>query len=430
MDKIQTFTVKPGVRGYFFPGTKFNSILIKLIFVRPLDEDVTKASLLSRVLQRGGGRFNETLELERAFADNYGSTYSVGTKKIGERHLLELNVVMPDKKILGHEEGEKAFARNIELLRELVLQANSQDGLLHKEFVEQEKLSLAEEIRALYNDKEGWALRRCLELTFSGEAFSLPNLGFLEDIPEIDNAMLTEFYLKVRNTLPVEAYFSGDLSAEDIEYLKENLLNELPSREKPVYGPDRIALPEQIHEFVEHDNINQAKLVISMRTDIPYCSQLADAQVIFNAVFGGSPSSRIFRIVREKHSLAYYAHTLNYRHKSLMFITSGINAKDYGKVKELIEEILVDLQNNLITEAELDLGKNWVIDRLRGLDDSPGGNINQHISGLLYNCPQATADLIANLAAVKIEDIREVAKRVKFDTFFLLSPEEEDENNA
>ena len=57
------------------------------------------------------------------------------------------------------------------------------------------------------------------------------------------------------------------------------------------------------------------------------------ALYVFNELFGGSPSSRLFLNVREKHSLCYYVSSLLDIRKGLLLVSSGVQAQNIEKAK-------------------------------------------------------------------------------------------------
>src|SRR5690625_7611044 len=59
--------------------------------------------------------------------------------------------------------------------------------------------------------------------------------------------------------------------------------------------------------IIEKQDIQQAKLHLGYRTNSTYQDDDYHALQVFNGVFGGFPSSKLFINVREKNSLAYYA---------------------------------------------------------------------------------------------------------------------------
>ncbi len=74
---------------------------------------------------------------------------------------------------------------------------------------------------------------------------------------------------------------------------------------------------------------------------------------MYNWILGGSATSKMFQIVREKYSLAYTAASNYLRHKNSIFIRCGIEIDNYEKTLKLIKEQLEDLKNGNFTDEDI-----------------------------------------------------------------------------
>jgi predicted Zn-dependent peptidase len=429
MKKIITENVNSGVTLHKFMEHKFNTLTMKLFFIRHLDEKATLASLLSKVLKRGTINNHSSKDLKKAFEDNYGSTFRVNVKKIGENHLFEVSLYMPDKKIIGDIAGNDAFRKSVNLLSEIIFSPYMEDGLLSNKYVEQEKRSLAQEIESIFNDKEQFALQRCIELTCENESYKIPSKGRLKDIEIIDNHCLTNFYKDLLRTSQIEMFIAGDFSNSDIEIINEKILSKFAPRNEHKCVDQEIKDISKIRIIEEFSNVKQGKFVMSLRSKVNPCSTLMPAFILYNGILGGGTYSKLFNIIREKNSLAYYVHSLADRNKQIMFIEAGINKDNFNKTKDLIDVILEDMKNGLISDQEMSQAKESTINSLWTLDDSSGGNINYYLMGLLCGCPIIPSDMENNIKEVTKEDIIKVANMIQTDLIFFLSSESEGEND-
>src|SRR5699024_12460324 len=123
----------------------------------------------------------------------------------------------------------------------------------------------------------------------------------------------------------VDFYIVGDVYTKELrstieEHFKEKFSrNRLPTLKES-------ASKKKAKEVIEKQQVNQAKLHIVYRTNITYEDEDYFALHVFNGLFGGFPSSKLFMNVREKHSLAYYAASRIESHKGLLLVFSGIES--------------------------------------------------------------------------------------------------------
>ena len=89
-------------------------------------------------------------------------------------------------------------------------------------------------------------------------------------------------------------------------------------------------------------DVSQGKLALGFRTGGITCwEEEYPALVMCNAIFGGTPLSKLFLNVREKLSLCYYASSMLEKMKGLVLVSSGIEFDKYQQAKD---EILAQLE--------------------------------------------------------------------------------------
>ncbi|MDY0408210.1 M16 family metallopeptidase [Paracerasibacillus soli] len=169
----------------------------------------------------------------------------------------------------------------------------------------------------------------------------------------------------------------GDLEEETVKALFSTTFE----RERVYKEDEHIKQTKQKYEIsepkeiVEKQNVQQAKLHIGFRTNCTFKDKEYAAMQLFNGIFGGFPSSKLFLNVREKHSLAYYASSRLESHKGLLLVFSGIAPKDYEQARDVIFEQLEAMKNGEITEEEMKQTKELIVSQLLETLDHPQGII-------------------------------------------------------
>ena len=179
-------------------------------------------------------------------------------------------------------------------------------------------------------------------------------------------------------------------------------------------------------------DVTQGKLVIGWR--LGDCMEDPDQAAIltFNTVFGSGSNSKLFRNVREKLQLCYYAGSLTDVHKGLLLVSSGIA---FDKLDPARDEILAQLEaikNGEISDEELAAAKAGLASDLRAMYDSQGElegfTLSQALDGLDYG----PLELAALVEDVSREDVQRVAQSTECDMIYFLKgkdPEEEEEED-
>jgi predicted Zn-dependent peptidase len=173
--------------------------------------------------------------------------------------------------------------------------------------------------------------------------------------------------------------------------------------------------------------VNQGKLVLGLLTGIPYEDELFEALTVGNVILGGSPNSKLFREVREKYSLAYYANSILFKHKSIIIIDSGVDFRNMQRALNLTNDQIKKLKEADFTDNELNLAKKEIITSLRAIVDSNHSIASHELDNILTNKSESIDVKINKINAVKKEEVVEAFNRVNLDTIYVLTREGEDD---
>ena len=143
------------------------------------------------------------------------------------------------------------------------------------------------------------------------------------------------------------------------------------------------------------------------------------AALVMNHVLGGGgQQSRLFNEVREKRGLAYSVSSglRTYRRASLLVMSTGSANERIAEAIKVIRVEMGRMRNEGVTESELNDAKTYLTGALALSLDSSGS-----IAGLLHSLqidglsPVHLTRRGALIAAVRLEDVRNVARRLLRD---------------
>jgi predicted Zn-dependent peptidase len=135
------------------------------------------------------------------------------------------------------------------------------------------------------------------------------------------------------------------------------------------------------------------------------------AMVLLNNMIGGGMSSRLFQEIREKRGLAYsvYSYHSSYSDSGLFTIYAGTAPGQTEEVLNVTMEILHDVQENGMTDAELRRGKEQLKGSLILSLESTSSRMNRlGKNELLLSRHYSLDDLIARIEKVNLEHVRSV----------------------
>jgi len=406
---------------------RFKTDCLSINLLTPLDrETASMNALIPKVLRRGTESLPDLAAVSGKLDSLYGASISPQVRKKGEIQVIGLSasfadgLFLPDGSILDDVAG---------LMGEMLLRPAMRGGLLNSEYVESEKAQLLEAINGRINDKLGYSLFRLIEQMCCMEAYAVDKLGDEAQAEEITAEALTKQYRELLACAPIEVFYCGSEPAERVKTLISGILSTISrSGDEADIGTDNWMSPleDEPRVFEDSMQVAQGKLAIGFR--LGDCMEEPDTAAIkvFNGIFGGEVTSKLFMNVREKLSLAYFASSMVDMHKGLMIAYSGIEFTNYQAALDEIFDQLEAVKRGDFTGDELSAVKRSIAGRYRSMEDEPHSLEDYYLNSLLIGPDCTPSELAERVEKVTAEQVAEIAKGVSCDAiYFLRGPKEE-----
>lgn len=413
--------IKKGIKLHTIKTDKFKTNLIAIMLTTKLNrENVTKNALIPTVLKRGTKNLKTQEEINKKLEEMYGASLDCGLDKTGDNQVLKFYIETVNDEFLP-QEAENMLKTSLEEIFEFVFNPYLENNCFKKEYVEQEKENLKQIIEGKIDNKARYSLDRCIEEMYKDKPFGLYKYGYIEDMKNIDEENLYEYYQKLINECKIDIFVSGivDENTENVIKNNENIAK-LGERE-PQYNKTEIVAKksEKEKDIQESMEVTQGKLIIGMDLDIDDDNLRYDVMV-YNSLFGGSANSKLFQNVREKASLAYTASSSYYRFKNNIFINCGIEIPNYEKALEIIKQQIEDMKKGDFTDEEVENAKKGIIASIKTIDDEQDTEITYFFSQELSQNKCDIEQYINRIAVVNKENVIEIANKVSINTIYFL----------
>ena len=419
--------IMPGVFLSAVRTDRFKTSALCAALLSQLDrEHAYMDSLLPSVLRRGTVRCPDMASITRRLEELYGAGAIPLSMRVGEVRVTGFYSVFPDGRFVPG--GASELGDISQLIGELLTAPNTRGGLLLPDYVNSEKQKLAEKIRAAKNDRAGYAASRLVELMCCSEALSASVLNDCDAAENIHYTKLTRRYRDLLAESPVEICYCGSESFEHVRGAMLTALEAMPRGEIDYdIGTDvrMNALEAQPRVFKETMDVGQGKLCMGWR--LGECMEDPDGAAlrVFNAVYGGTASSKLFRTLREEQSLCYYVSSGIDDVKGLMYVSSGIDKQNYDAVVQGITGELKKLAAGELTADELDTARRYCAQALRLVPDDPV-ELTMYCMRMNITGADATPDdLAAACEYVTADEVIDIARSCELDAIYFLSGEDE-----
>ena len=370
-------------------------------------------ALSSRLLARGTHKLPDIQSLNRFIDGLYGAHYSVQVDRLGAHQFIHLCLEVIDENFLG-EKG--ILDRGLTFLRDVLRDGSG----FQPDCLEREKQRLTRQIADGFNDKLGYAQRRCSEEMCRGEPMSLSSLGNPADFAAVQADELWAFHRERTAADRLDLFVSGDLCLEQIRPLMESLFIWERTASQPPPQPPRPRLASPRREIFECQAVREAKMVLGYRTQVAYGADDYPALVLLNLMLGGDGPSRLFKHLREEEGLCYYIASHIEALSGLLFVAAGIEAAAYPEVRDKVEQELQALRSGAFDPQEIEAARHLLRARLLGLAEDREGFFRYQLREGLTGGSQSPQALWQGIEQVGVEELTRVAGDIVADTAFLL----------
>ena len=416
--------LKQGIKVHYVRAEQFKTNIGAIFLTVPLNKKtVTKNALIPAVLRRGTKTLQAQEEISKELENMYGADFDVGIEKMGDNQIIKFYIETINDKFLP--ESENILKRALDTLFEIAFSPYLENSMFKKEYVEGEKKNLKQIIEAKIDNKDQYALNRCIEMMYGNEPYGIYKYGTIEDLEEINEKNLYEQYKELVDTAKIDIFLSGDFERDKVKELlmqNENFKNLKDRTPKYIVNNEVNAVRQKVQNIKieeEKRDVTQGKLVIGM--DI--LDNTKDNRFVvsmYNTILGDSANSKLFQNVREKANLAYSTRSSYIRQKNNIFIRCGIDIPNYEKAVKIIKEQLEDMKNGKFSEEELANAKKYVISSIKTVQEEQDTSIIYYIGQELSGYNISFEEYEEKIKEINMSQIKEIANKIEINSIYFL----------
>ncbi|EHN12301.1 peptidase M16 family [Patulibacter medicamentivorans] len=360
------------------------------------DAEAGRAHLLEHMLFRGTRNY-ASIEIDRRF-DALGGDLNAATSRD------ETAVVA---RVLA-DEVDDAFP----ILGEMVA-----CPLLRDEDLELERKIVLEEIAMIEDDPEEYVFELLPRAVFGDHALGRPVIGTPEVVAGTSGETLRAFHAGRYRPDRIVVAAAGAVDHERLCALAERLAADVHAHDgDPQHAPNEpgVAAPSDPAVIFRTRETEQVQVAIAgrgpgMGDDRRFALRVLDT------ILGGTPSSRLFRAVREDRGLAYAVSTFDDQHQGggLAGVYLGTRADNLTAALAVVADELDRVRREPVDDDELERAKHHARARLLlGLEST---HARMHVLGraVLHGLPLLRPDEIAaRIDAVTAQDVQDLAREL------------------
>lgn len=415
--------LKQGIKAHFITTDKYKTDLTCVIITTSLKrENVTKNALIPFILRRGNMRLQSQYQINKELENLYGASFNCGIDKMGDNVVLKFYIEsIRNEFALNNENILKDCVEN---LLDIVFNPIQKDRILNKEFLDVEKENLKDVIESKIDDKDSYALDKCISTIYGDNGFGLYKYGYVEDVENISIEEISEYYNWLINNGKIDIFISGDIKNDEMQtilYENENIKKLKPRIENYTLNNEFTEVKKEPEEknIEEKMNVTQGKLVVGL--DITKSMENLQAiGLVYNAILGDGANSMMFQNVREKASLAYSAKSMFVKQKLNIFIRCGIQIENYQKALDLIKVQLNNIKEGNFSDEDIENAKTYLISGIKNIEEEQDTEVVFYIGQEISKVNMTLEEYIEKIKKVSKEDIIKLANSIYINTVYFL----------
>lgn len=302
---------------------------------------------------------------------------------------------------------DKHIDRALDVMSDMLLHP-----LLAEDDIKKERNVITEEIY-MYEDAPEELVHDALQdAIWRSSSLGMPILGTEETIGAFDSSFIREYYERNYHTENIVLSVAGNF---EVEEMLEKLNRTFGGwkREKAFAPFDTVASYEtaQVEKGKDVEQVHVCIAFEGLQREHP----MKYAMAIFNTLFGGGMSSRLFQKIREENGLTYsiYSYTSAFADTGIFTICGSMNPNQVERVFMLIAEEIAAVKAEAFPEKLIAVTKEQMISNfIIGTESTLNRMTSAGASLLLKGKVEETEEVIAKIEAVTPEDVLEAARLV------------------
>ncbi|MEG0686961.1 MAG: insulinase family protein, partial [Erysipelotrichales bacterium] len=300
-------------------SNKFKTNYLTIRYVIPATkENATYSSLLSMYLMHANNVDRTYRESTNKLDLLYGSKIDINTALKGNEIVFDFIFSAVSMRYIKNDEnyGKEVIDTLITYIKDPLIN----DGAFDVETFNLKKYELQKRIEGSYDDKTTYALEQFYHIFGNNYPLEVNVLGYLDILKDITKENLKDFYDKLIVQTPLISGLVDEVDYENINNILKHSFKEADFSEKlTFYNLES----DKVEEVIQPQEIVQSKLVLGYYSNLKLDKKVFYEGLLFNALFGMSSNSYLFKKVREEANLCYTIRANYDFYSNSIFVFSG-----------------------------------------------------------------------------------------------------------
>lgn len=400
---------------------KFKDICISInFFNKGTKVSATERCLLSMMLVDRCNKYNTKKEMSDMCDHLYGCSLGSRVLTYGKAHCVELRSKIINPVYI--QENHNIINDWLNFIHEVIFNPFLVNDEFDENLFDENKKILYSRIKRKEDEAQSFTVSRLLDMV-KDYPLGIKARGDLESLKSITKQDVYKQYQQLLKEDQIEIIVCGDF---DEKQITKQILDKLNFEER-IHEIETYYVIESNEYGVikEEKNYSQTNIAMLYSTGISITDELFPTLKVCNGIFGQLPSSFLFQVVREQHSLCYSISSNLISYDGACIVTTGIEKENAEKTLELIDEQLQKCQNGEFSDELLDTTKRMLVNALLSSLDEMSSIVGYNLGNSILRRNYPIEENIQNVMKVTKEDCIKVFKKMKhMATYVCMSKED------
>ena len=431
MRPIKTLTLCPGVLLDYIPTEDYKNAAFAVGFKYKIRQGCSAAdAMLSRLLFRSSGDYPTHTLFSRRLEELYSTTLSLQSSRYGDFRAATFQATFLDE---PYVHGIPSFTREVlsTVAGAILRPALDQNGKFPLDVIEQEKTTLLDQIKAIRNNKNAYAMTRLIEITADPDRYDVPDYGTEEEVDAITPASLGKRYREMLFRSEIRFVYEGSLPSDDIVRMIRELFGEILTERRPLSGKNclaRRAPHVPVLRVREETDGKQAMLGLSYRLPVGFAETGAEKITMLSAVLSDAPMALLFSEVREKNGFCYSIRTSVRASSRNLIVMCGIEPGSEKEVERAVSRVFTTVRTGKFDPTLLAASLAFVNMSVASAFENVDSTVGYVLFRRLFGRTADPDEIVASWEKITLDDLAAFAKKVRHDAVYLLTPKGGDQN--
>ena len=397
---------------------RFKTSHMEIMFRKKIvKEDLIKYSFLVDLLTESSKKYPKRKDLVVKFEELYKTSVYGTTVKTGDT--LTINFVtdfINPNFILDNDYLKEVLCMPFELIQE--------PNVVNDEFDLKQFNIIKERIRREITSISDNPFKQCVRNAFlimdEESPTSYPLYGTIEELEKLNPSILYDTYKKLFKDSICDIFIIGNLDMDEVvnyikKYFKYRYIN---NKKLDLYVNNK----ERKKAILKSDDSNNIQANMVMLYNVCFFDEYEKNVVfhVFNYIFGnGGLTSKLYKEIREEHSLCYTISSLYLKYDNLLLIYLGLDNNHIEKAIALVKKCLKEMVLGNFSDEQIEDAKMNLCISLDLSNDNNVSILNNYVFNYLDNLPLIDERKELYNKVTK-EDIIKVAKKISLNTTYVL----------